>query len=85
MFSGQKNTFGQQPATPSFSAFNTQPQNTAFGSSAFSKPAGGFGASFGAQQQTSVFGAQPAAGTSLFGATNTPQQQQGFGSELFRL
>lgn len=85
MFGGNKNTFGQQPATPGFSAFNPQPQqNTGFGQSAFAKPGGAFGgASFG-QQNTSVFGAQPAAGTSLFGSQQPQQQpqQQGFGCKF---
>lgn len=81
MFGGQKNTFGQPAATPGFSAFNPQPQqNTGFGQSAFAKPANAFGTSFG-QQNTSVFGAQPAAGTSLFGSAQPQQQQQGFGCE----
>lgn len=80
MFGGQKNTFGQQPATPAFSSFNSPQQNAGFGQSAFAKPATGFGNTFG--QNTSVFGAQPAPGTSLFGATSTAQQQQGFGSEM---
>lgn len=76
-----KNTFGQTPASSSFSTFNPQQQqNTGFGQSAFSKPGGAFGTSFG-QQNTSVFGAQPATATSLFGATN-PTQQQGFGSKI---
>lgn len=85
MFGGSKNTFGQQSATPAFSSFNPQPQqNAGFGQSAFSKPAGAFGASFG-QQNSSVFGAQPAPGTSLFGSTNPAQQQQqtAFGCEYF--
>lgn len=81
MFGGSKNnTFGQPSATPAFSSFNQQQPATGFGQSAFAKPAGGFGTSFG-QQNNSVFGAQPAAGTSLFGATNPPQQQ-GFGSKF---
>lgn len=87
MFGGSKNTFGQQSATPAFSSFNPQPQqNAGFGQSAFSKPAGAFGASFG-QQNSSVFGAQPAPGTSLFGSTNPAQQQQqtAFGCEYFSL
>lgn len=78
MFGGSKNTFGQPTSTPGFSAFNTPQQNTGFGQSAFAKPAGSFGQPTFGQQQTSVFGAQPAAGTSLFGTTSTPQQQ-GFG------
>jgi hypothetical protein len=82
MFGGAKPTgFGQPTATPAFSSFNNQQQNAGgFGQSAFSKPGGGFGTSFG-QQNSSVFGAQQPAGSSLFGAS-TPQQQQGFGSEF---
>lgn len=82
MFGGpQKNTFGAQPTTPGFSAFNPQQQqNTGFGQSAFAKPGGAFGSTFG-NQGTSVFGAQPAAGTSLFGSTQPQQPQQGFGSK----
>ncbi|CRK89895.1 CLUMA_CG003627, isoform A [Clunio marinus] len=77
MFGGSKNTFGQ-PSTPAFSSFNSPQQNTGFGQSAFAKPGGAFG-TFG-QQQTSVFGATPQpGGSSLFGATSTPQQQ-GFGT-----
>jgi hypothetical protein len=83
MFGGQKNTFGAQPATPAFSAFNTQPQqNTGFGQSAFAKPGGTFGSNFG-QPTTSVFGAQPTPGTSLFGSAQPQQPQQGFGSEYY--
>jgi hypothetical protein len=80
MFGGSKG-FGQPAATPAFSAFNTPQQNTAFGqASAFAKPAGAFGSTFG-QQNNSVFGAQPTPGTSLFGATNSPQQT-GFGGKF---
>lgn len=71
---------GSKTNTPAFSSFNQQQPTTGFGQSAFAKPAGGFGTAFG-QQNTSVFGAQPAAGTSLFGASN-PHQQQGFGSKF---
>lgn len=74
MFGGQKSTFGAPNQTPAFSSFNPQQQNTGFGQSAFSKPAGTFGATTFGQQNTSVFGAQQAPSTSLFGATNTPQQ-----------
>lgn len=81
MFGGAKNTFGQQPTTQGFSTFNQPQQTPGFGQSAFSKPGGAFGTSFGQQQNTSVFGAQPAAATSLFGSTNPPQQQ-GFGGEF---
>jgi hypothetical protein len=78
---GAPKQFAQPSATPAFSSFNTQQQNTSFGQpSAFAKPGGTFGTSFG-QANTSVFGAQPQPGTSLFGATSTPQQA-GFGGEL---
>lgn len=80
MFGGQKNTFGTPTQTPAFSSFNPQQQNTGFGQSAFSKPGGTFGAPTFGQQNNSVFGAQQAPGTSLFGATNPPQQQS-FGGE----
>lgn len=74
MFGGSKG-FGQPAATPAFSAFNPQQQNTGFGqASAFQKPQGAFGSTAFGQQNTSVFGAQPTPGTSLFGATSTPQQ-----------
>ena len=81
MFSGNKglNNFTPQQPGSTFSSFNTQQQNTGFGNTFGAKPGGNFGApAFG--QNASVFGAQQP-GTSLFGSTATPQQQQqqGFG------
>lgn len=85
-----KSGFGQQPATPSFSSFNTaQPtlNSSPFAQSAFGQPQNTFGqSSFGQpqqQQQATPFGApQNAPGSSLFGAKPAGTQQTGFGGEF---